>query len=111
MILWAWAYTSSPVFPSSEFNRIKAYGDNLRDEVASVNGHVYVSQPAADLYPAAGTAADFFYGTAGTPDAVTFEGRGPGFDPAASNIIPAGQEQYAAVKFAAQSIITNYYKK
>eukprot|EP00486_Rosalina_sp_Unknown_P003052 CAMPEP_0201577604 /NCGR_PEP_ID=MMETSP0190_2-20130828/24051_1 /ASSEMBLY_ACC=CAM_ASM_000263 /TAXON_ID=37353 /ORGANISM="Rosalina sp." /LENGTH=342 /DNA_ID=CAMNT_0048009795 /DNA_START=275 /DNA_END=1303 /DNA_ORIENTATION=+ len=105
LVLWAWAYTTSLVSPSSEYNRIQAYGHNLRDEIQAVNGHVYVSQPAAQLYPASGTAADFFYATAGAADAVTFEGRGPGFDPAASNIIPAGEEQYAAVKFAAQSII------
>ena len=100
LILWPWFYTYDR---APDYDYLVEYGAELRDAVVAVNGHFYTSQQSADLYPAAGACDDFFY-VNGIINSITFEGRGPGFDPPASNIIPAGEEQYAAVISTAQRL-------
>lgn len=71
--------------------------------MVAVHGHPYTSEQSSGLYPAAGTAEDYFY-LNGILNSMLFEGRGPGFNPAPSNIIPGGEEQLAAVISTAQRL-------
>jgi len=100
LILWPWAYTYAH---APDYEELREFGNALQSAVHSVHGHVYTSQQAADLYPCAGTMVDFAYDN-GVVESITFEGRGPGFNAPPDNIVPAGQEQLAAVVLTAQTL-------
>ncbi len=99
LILSPWGYTAAlPAEPAqSEFARLNA---DMSREVRSVHGMSYVSGPSyTTIYPASGTVPDWVFGAQGTLS-WTFELRDTGtygFVAPASEIIPTGEENYAAV--------------
>ena len=99
-ILYPWAYTYSQ---APDYQYLSGLGDELQSVVQAVNGQIYTSVQASDLYPCAGTMIDYTYMN-GIIESFCFEGRGPGFDPPPSNIIPAGQEQLAGVIAVAKTL-------
>lgn len=106
MILYPWGYTSTL---APDHDALHAWATSMEEAIFAVHGHRYVSMPASDLYPCAGTAVDYGYLEANSPFEVfystTFEGRGPGFDPAPSNIRLAGEEQLPAVIVTCQMFV------
>ena len=88
--------------PTAEYNYFAAVGSEMVKAVAAVDGDRWVSQPGADLYPHSGGLVDYCY-EAGI-SSFTFEGRGSSFIVPDSAILPAGQEQLAAVVTMAQQV-------
>ena len=99
--LWPWQYTLERL-PTAEYNYFAAVGSEMVKAVAAVDGDRWVSQPGADLYPHSGGLVDYCY-EAGI-SSFTFEGRGSSFIVPDSAILPAGQEQLAAVVTMAQQV-------
>jgi murein tripeptide amidase MpaA len=84
-------------------------GATYAANVKSVHGRTYTSQKSIDLYVTSGTASDWGYGTQATTGnqgkragSYTVElrpaGSPPGFELPPAEIVPTGQENYAAVK-------------
>jgi carboxypeptidase T len=59
LILYPWAYTSTP---APDRARLAAIGDRLASAIAATHGSRYVLQSGSDLYAAAGTMSDWMYG-------------------------------------------------
>jgi murein tripeptide amidase MpaA len=99
LILWPWGYTYDQL-PFVYYNEFRLLGEHLQTVTAAVHGVQYESMQSSGLYPASGTMPDFCWQHQTVEPHIfgfTFEGRGPGFDPPPSNIIPAGQEQLATM--------------
>ena len=75
----------------------------LESAIAGVHGETYRSIQGSDLYPHSGGMIDYVW-TQRRMVGFTFEGRGPGFDAPPDNIVPAGQEQLAAILALAKSL-------
>jgi len=92
--------------PDPDGAAMKVLGDGMADAIYSVHGEVYVSQPSYALYLAGGTCADWAYEEGGTfswtielrPDSYF-----PGFELPPEEIIPTGEENYAAITLLAES--------
>lgn len=99
LILYPWAYTSTP---APDRARFAATGDKLASAMAATHGSRYVPQSGADLYAAAGTMSDWMYGEAGATS-YTVELRpngnrgGGGFVLPPEQIKPTCDEALAAV--------------
>eukprot|EP01083_Nonionella_stella_P181837 652630_1 len=108
LILWPWGFVQSTV-PPPYFEAFKDLGNALQSAVFNVNGEVYQSMQACDLYVNSGNMIDFAFSE--SPDKMwsfTFEGRGSNFVPPPADIIPAGQEQLAAVLTMSEYIMNKF---
>jgi len=88
--------------PSPDEAINKAVGDEIRNQILSVHGKSYVSQPSYQLYYTTGSASDWYYGQGLSKLSFTIELRDTGtygFVLPANQIIPTGQENYQAVEF------------
>jgi len=88
----------------------KAVGDQISKVILGVNGKSYTSEPSNQLYLTSGSSDDWAYSKAGVPLSYTIELRDTGtygFELPANQIIPTGQEIWAAVKYFAQYVISN----
>ncbi|KAJ3199724.1 hypothetical protein HDU82_000200 [Entophlyctis luteolus] len=110
LVLRPYGWTQNPA--PDEFH-LKTAGDGIRDTIKKTSGKKYVSEREIDLYKASGTASDWFYDEEvqeWLPDrrlyAFTIELRpsaeesngADGFILPPTEIVPTGQEIYAAVK-------------
>lgn len=59
LILRPFGYTERP---APDETHLRAAGNELRKGILAVSGKKYVNQREIDLYPASGTAEDWFYG-------------------------------------------------
>jgi len=88
----------------------KLVGDNMSAEIKKVHGKTYTSEPANQLYITSGTADDWGYTQAGIKYTYTIELRDTGtygFQLPANQIIPTGQEIWAAMIYYADYIVKN----
>jgi hypothetical protein len=86
----------------------KAAGDGMRDAIKATSGVQYTSEPAWELYFTAGTARDWFNSVGKAPCTYTIELRDTGmygFQLPPDQIIPTGEEIWAALKSFANFII------
>eukprot|EP01084_Bolivina_argentea_P290293 498601_1 len=90
LLLWPWG--SYDTVPPPYYEEFVELGQMIQDAIYNVNGMIYESTQAVNLYPTSGTMRDFSFAQIGAYG-YTWEGRGPGFDATPDNIIPAGQEQ------------------
>jgi len=89
----------------------KSVGDGIRDTIRSVTNVQYTSEASWELYYTSGTAQDWFYSAGKAPLAYTIELRDTGsygFELPPAQIIPTGQENYAAFKYFVNRAITEY---
>ncbi len=103
LILWPFGYDY--VDPPEPDNWIlTALGFGMSDAIYNVHGETYVAEPSYALYPAAGTCADWVYGSGGAYSYV-FELRpvgAPYFILPPEEIIPTAEENYAAALVMAE---------
>lgn len=102
LILWAWGYqTGSPPNPAGAI--LADVGTRMQTAIADTHGHVYTAGPAGDtLYLASGVFPDWSFQERGLisytielrPDSNSADG----FILPASEIIPTGEENFAAIK-------------
>lgn len=88
----------------------KLVGDGIRDTIKSVHGVQYTSEASWELYYTTGTAQDWFFSKGKAPLSYTIELRDTGtygFQLPPAQIIPTGQENWAAFKYFAQYILKN----
>jgi len=119
LVLRPWGYTTSN---SPNETYLKTLGDAYSTNVRAVNGRTYTSQKSVDLYVTSGSASDYWYDTEITTGNVlgsvtyrvasyTVELRpttsNPGFQLPPVEIIPTGQENYAAIKAFFTSLQTS----
>lgn len=110
LLLRPYGYTGSQI-PEPYEAEFFENAEEMHNAIRDVHGEQYRNIPAYELYPCSGTAVDyaFSYYFEQTPQKIvysyTFEGRGTNFAPPPSNIIPAGQEQLAAVLVMAEKIM------
>ncbi len=101
LILSPWAYTVDAPPDVAEFN---ALGGQMASAIQSVSGSIYEPGPVGPtLYLASGGSVDWFYGSRGIYS-WTIELRdtgASGFVLPANQIVPTGEENWAAVKFIA----------
>lgn len=111
LILWPFGYDFNVITPEPDRTFFDTLTTDLSDAIQSFNGQFYDPIQSWLLYPAAGTATDWFYGTTGSKS-ITFElrpsdqvvGGFEGFDPPPSEILPCAQENFFAAKlFAART--------
>jgi len=96
---------------------LKRVGDGMRDVIRSVSGVSYTSQKSIDLYVTTGTAQDWFYENDDNVDNKGYKAAGftielrdtgrYGFELPANQIIPTGQENYAAVIYFANQVLVS----
>jgi len=88
----------------------KLVGDQISAQIRANSGKVYTSEPAHQLYFTAGTADDWGYTKARIKLTYTIELRDTGtygFQLPANQIVPTGQEIWAAMKYYTDYIIKN----
>jgi len=88
----------------------KQVGDGISAAIRAVHGKVYTSEPAYQLYYTSGTADDWGYSKANIKLTYTIELRDTGtygFQLPANQIIPNGQEIWAAMKYYCNYVINN----
>ena len=107
LILWPYG-SPDPVDPPY-YEQFVQVGDEIQAAIASVHGVQYESMQAVGLYPTSGTMRDFSFASV-EAFGFTWEGRGAGFDPPPSNIIPAGEEQLQGQLALAEFIIRQSMK-
>jgi len=85
----------------------KRVGDTMRDRIRAVNNIAYTSQPSWALYYTTGSAQDWYYSEGKMPLSYTIELRDTGaygFILPAVQIIPTGNENWAAAKYFLQHV-------
>jgi len=85
----------------------KAVGDEIRDQIYSVHGVPYTSQPSWALYFTTGSVVDWTYNTAKILLSYCIELRDTGtygFVLPPAQILPTGQENFQAMKFLGQYV-------
>ncbi len=103
LILWPWGYDAVDP-PPDDLARFQTISFGMRDEILNSGGVPYTPMAGYDLYAAAGTAQDWFYGE-GTAMALTIELRDTGnfgFLLPASQILPTATENWAAFLYFAE---------
>jgi len=88
----------------------KTVGDGIAAAIRATTGYDYTSEPSWQLYYTSGTAQDWYYAPAKVPLSYTIELRDTGtygFELPPAQIIPTGQENWAAFKYFATYILTN----
>eukprot|EP01084_Bolivina_argentea_P228899 386483_1 len=103
-LLLLYPYGSPNQVPPPYYEQFIEVGEEMEVAIAEVHGVEYVSTQAVNLYPTSGTMRDFAFAQI-QAYGYTWEGRGPGFDPPAQNIISAGQEQLAGHLTLAEYLI------
>ena len=105
LILYPWGYTSATP-PEPDNSRFEQMGVQMAVAIKAVHNKTYVPQHAIELYAASGVMSDWTY-TAGMYG-FTIELRpassNPGFLLPPEEIIPTGQENFAAILALAESI-------
>jgi len=102
---YGWTRTLPPDAPVQ-----KAVGDHMSAVIQQVHGVYYTSEPANQLYITSGSSDDWCYGVAKVLLSYTIELRDTGrygFQLPASQILPTGQESWAAVQYFANYVIAN----
>jgi len=87
----------------------KKVGDQYAADVKSVSGLSYTSQASWQLYHTSGSAQDWYYGQANVSLSYTVELRDTGsygFQLPPSQIIPTGEENWAAFKGFVNAILS-----
>ena len=104
LILLPWAYTQSQMPPP--YNTLyPELGVMMQQAILGVHGVNYNPIQTASFCTCSGSSVDFFHSQSnGNTLGFGWEGRGPGFNPAPSNIIPMGEEQFAAVLALAETL-------
>ena len=103
LILWPFGYAEGVQTPEPDRTFFDDLATALSDEILAYSGVFYDPIQSVDLYPAAGTCTDWFYGEIDVKS-LTFELRPSsgagfgGFDPDPSIILPTAQENYEAAK-------------
>lgn len=100
LILFPFGYEDDPPDPPEpDHTRLVNLGAGMADAILATTGEPYTDQESWVLYPAAGNVPDWVYGTLGAMS-FTIELRpdtaNPGFLLPASEIVPTGQESFAA---------------
>jgi murein tripeptide amidase MpaA len=88
----------------------KLVGDQISNAIMAVHGKAYTSEPSHQLYFTSGTADDWGYTKVGIKLTYTIELRDTGtygFQLPANQIIPTGQEIWAAMQYYINYIISN----
>jgi carboxypeptidase T len=62
LVMYPWSYTTKPV---DDRDRYAAIGDRITSAMSARHGTRYALMQSADLYPASGTASDWFHGELG----------------------------------------------
>ncbi|KNC52856.1 carboxypeptidase B [Thecamonas trahens ATCC 50062] len=109
---YGWTHAAPP-----HAQQLQTSGNFQSLAIEKVHGKKYVSQPSVDLYPTTGSAGDWFYGQQ-ILDGIgrltygfTLEARpasaNPGFLLPPNQIIPTGEEVWAAIQFWASYALEN----
>lgn len=109
---YGWTRTNSP-----DEAQLKALGDGMAAAIEGVHGLEYTSQKSIDLYVTTGTASDWFYGDDATSTNDGYKAAGftielrdtgrYGFQLPPAQIIPTGEENFAAVIYFVKQILAN----
>jgi len=99
-------YANSYDVPPNE-DDLKALGDGMSDAIYDDSGIYYTSEPGVDLYPTSGTADSWYYQNCHQSSLFGYcielrDTGNYGFLLPPAQIIPTGQENYAAFKFFGQ---------
>jgi hypothetical protein len=100
LILYPFGYADGVFAPEPDRTFFDTLATDMSDLIWDMSGVFYNPIPSWELYPAAGTASDWFYGAAGAksltielrPDENDFDG----FAPPPSTILPTARENWAA---------------
>jgi len=104
-ILEPWGFTPDPN-PDADF--FLALGKSMHAIIKAVHDYSYRDGPLyTTLYPVSGGAIDWFYGDRGAIS-VSYELRGPGFDPPPSQIVPSAEETFPATLYHIQATISAF---
>ncbi|KAJ3176803.1 hypothetical protein HK101_010370 [Irineochytrium annulatum] len=106
LVLRNWGWTSTVAKNEAV---LKQLGDGMASAIKSQSGVSYTSEPGASLYPAAGCTDDWMTTSLGMAG-FTIELRDTGshgFELPASQIVPTGQEIWAAMKFFINFVLTH----
>ncbi|XP_059087281.1 carboxypeptidase B-like [Tigriopus californicus] len=105
ILLYPYGYDYD-VFPEN-IDEIVALGDEFVDTLNAVNGMTFENIPSTDLYPCAGTSHDWYKGVLGSRFAYTLELRdqGYGFVLPPQQIVPSGEETWAAIKVLLDKVL------
>ena len=100
LILWPWGYDTQAVLPEPERTIITDLSIDMAGAIDSATGEPFTPGKATDLYPADGTADDWYQGA--TPGyGLTIELRTNKFDPQREHVLPSALEHWpAALRFA-----------
>jgi len=102
---YGWSTAKTP-----DETALKIIGDGVSYEIQRNSGLKYTSQRAIDLYPATGGASDWFY-MEGIWASYTIELRDTGkygFILPASQIIPTGEEIFAAMRYFGITVLDTH---
>ena len=104
LILWPFGYATGVVTPEPDRTLFDNLSSDMSDSIFSTSGEFYSPIQSLDLYPAAGTSTDWYYGDR---EATSFtvelrpSSADPGFDLPPEEIIPTAHENWpAAILFA-----------
>lgn len=105
LILWSWGWTDAPIPDQAEWQDI---GDEMAARILDVDGRVFEAGSINSvIYPVSGGSVDWFYYEFGVLS-MSYELRGPGFNPPATDILPGSAETLGATLFQAESMIEMY---
>jgi len=88
----------------------KLVGDGIRDAIRGVHSKTYTSEASWELYITSGSAQDWWYSEAKVPFSYTIELRDTGaygFVLPPAQIIPTGEENYAAFLYYSAYVLKN----
>jgi len=109
LVLRSWGWTTNV---SSDESWLKPIGDGWSNAM-KINGVTYVSQRAAELYPASGCDDDWMsdvapQGVAMPGHGWTIELRGNSFVLPAAQILPCGQENFAGLLYWGRQLLNRF---
>jgi len=110
LILRPYGYTTTRP-PNDEVVRL--IGEEIRIAIRNTHNMAYTNQASWQLYATSGTASDWFFVRGGIPVSYTIELRDTGrfgFLLPANQIIPTGQESFAATLALASSLMATWQK-
>jgi hypothetical protein len=104
LVLWPFGYERDVVTPEPDRTIFDTLARDMTSTILDAGGVPYTAMQSVDLYPAAGTCSDWFYGDR---DATSFTvelrpaSSNPGFDLPPEEILPTAHENWpAAILFA-----------
>lgn len=108
LVMWPWAYQAAPTPNAAQLTSL---GQKLSQAIASVHGTKYAAGQLEEIiYPAFGSSVDYAFGVANIsfPFGIELRDTGDyGFLLPPTEIIPTGQEIFAAVKAMGKFIVDN----